>query len=168
MTWMWSPAGSTRPLAARIETFGGTPLLRPSCPRVFLSRPFTPLPPLRDGRPFGPFSVGAQREGAGCGCRYVASSVNGSVFLCRIFNISSGKQKKLFKGSQGEDGTLIKVRGPGRVGTGGTGWRGTGTSCVLQLCGPLRRCRQTPRGSTLPPAVLTRTFPFLTSLQASV
>uniref|UniRef100_A0A2K5JTY9 Mitogen-activated protein kinase binding protein 1 n=1 Tax=Colobus angolensis palliatus TaxID=336983 RepID=A0A2K5JTY9_COLAP len=28
----------------------------------------------------------------------------------RIFNISSGKQKKLFKGSQGEDGTLIKVR----------------------------------------------------------
>lgn len=33
-----------------------------------------------------------------------------SVFLHRIFNISSGKQKKLFKGSQGEDGTLIKVR----------------------------------------------------------
>ncbi|XP_039744374.1 mitogen-activated protein kinase-binding protein 1 [Pteropus medius] len=28
----------------------------------------------------------------------------------RIFNISSGKQKKLFKGSQGEDGTLIKVQ----------------------------------------------------------
>lgn len=35
---------------------------------------------------------------------------NESVFLYRIFNISSGKQKKLFKGSQGEDGTLIKVR----------------------------------------------------------
>lgn len=33
-----------------------------------------------------------------------------SVCLHRIFNISSGKQKKLFKGSQGEDGTLIKVR----------------------------------------------------------
>lgn len=30
-----------------------------------------------------------------------------SVF--RIFNISNGKQKKLYKGSQGEDGTLIKV-----------------------------------------------------------
>lgn len=29
---------------------------------------------------------------------------------CRIFNISNGKQKKLYKGSQGEDGTLIKVR----------------------------------------------------------
>nr|XP_055235734.1 mitogen-activated protein kinase-binding protein 1-like isoform X3 [Gorilla gorilla gorilla] len=28
----------------------------------------------------------------------------------RIFNISSGKPKKLFKGSQGEDGTLIKVQ----------------------------------------------------------
>ncbi|XP_036874824.2 mitogen-activated protein kinase-binding protein 1 isoform X1 [Manis javanica] len=28
----------------------------------------------------------------------------------RIFNISSGKQKKLFKGSQGDDGTLIKVQ----------------------------------------------------------
>ncbi|XP_043840590.1 mitogen-activated protein kinase-binding protein 1 isoform X2 [Dromiciops gliroides] len=28
----------------------------------------------------------------------------------RIFNISSGKQKKLYKGSQGEDGTLIKVQ----------------------------------------------------------
>uniref|UniRef100_A0A2I3H1R6 Mitogen-activated protein kinase-binding protein 1 n=1 Tax=Nomascus leucogenys TaxID=61853 RepID=A0A2I3H1R6_NOMLE len=28
----------------------------------------------------------------------------------RVFNISSGKQKKLFKGSQGEDGTLIKVQ----------------------------------------------------------
>ncbi|NXU02799.1 MABP1 protein, partial [Buphagus erythrorhynchus] len=27
----------------------------------------------------------------------------------RVFNISSGKQKKLYKGSQGEDGTLIKV-----------------------------------------------------------
>lgn len=34
------------------------------------------------------------------------------VILChppRVFNISSGKQKKLYKGSQGEDGTLIKV-----------------------------------------------------------
>lgn len=30
MTWMWSPAGSTRPLAARTEIFGGHPLLRPS------------------------------------------------------------------------------------------------------------------------------------------
>ncbi|XP_053700967.1 mitogen-activated protein kinase-binding protein 1 isoform X1 [Synchiropus splendidus] len=28
----------------------------------------------------------------------------------RIFNISSGKQKKMYKGSQGEDGTLIKVQ----------------------------------------------------------
>ncbi|XP_010709608.1 mitogen-activated protein kinase-binding protein 1 isoform X2 [Meleagris gallopavo] len=28
----------------------------------------------------------------------------------RVFNISSGKQKKLYKGSQGEDGTLIKVQ----------------------------------------------------------
>ncbi|XP_047193722.1 mitogen-activated protein kinase-binding protein 1 isoform X4 [Scophthalmus maximus] len=28
----------------------------------------------------------------------------------RIFNISNGKQKKLYKGSQGEDGTLIKVQ----------------------------------------------------------
>ena len=27
----------------------------------------------------------------------------------RIFNISNGKQKKFYKGSQGEDGTLIKV-----------------------------------------------------------
>lgn len=35
-----------------------------------------------------------------------------SAFLYRIFNISSGKQKKLFKGSQGEDGTLIKVSTP--------------------------------------------------------
>lgn len=35
-----------------------------------------------------------------------------NVVLChllRVFNISSGKQKKLYKGSQGEDGTLIKV-----------------------------------------------------------
>ncbi|XP_063040492.1 mitogen-activated protein kinase-binding protein 1 isoform X2 [Engraulis encrasicolus] len=28
----------------------------------------------------------------------------------RIFNISNGKQKKLYKGSQGEDGTLLKVQ----------------------------------------------------------
>ncbi|KAM4542493.1 mitogen-activated protein kinase-binding protein 1 isoform 2-T2 [Odontesthes bonariensis] len=28
----------------------------------------------------------------------------------RIFNISNGKQKKLYKGSQGEDGTIIKVQ----------------------------------------------------------
>uniref|UniRef100_A0A674BC98 Mitogen-activated protein kinase binding protein 1 n=1 Tax=Salmo trutta TaxID=8032 RepID=A0A674BC98_SALTR len=28
----------------------------------------------------------------------------------RIFNISNGKQKKLYKGSQGEDGTVIKVQ----------------------------------------------------------
>ncbi|XP_072342283.1 mitogen-activated protein kinase-binding protein 1 isoform X1 [Scyliorhinus torazame] len=28
----------------------------------------------------------------------------------RIFNINNGKQKKLYKGSQGEDGTLIKVQ----------------------------------------------------------
>ncbi|KAF1375278.1 hypothetical protein PFLUV_G00237920 [Perca fluviatilis] len=28
----------------------------------------------------------------------------------RIFNISNGKQKKMYKGSQGEDGTLIKVQ----------------------------------------------------------
>ncbi|KAJ8353572.1 hypothetical protein SKAU_G00211390 [Synaphobranchus kaupii] len=28
----------------------------------------------------------------------------------RIFNISNGKQKKLYKGSQGEDGTLVKVQ----------------------------------------------------------
>ncbi|XP_073726086.1 mitogen-activated protein kinase-binding protein 1 isoform X2 [Misgurnus anguillicaudatus] len=28
----------------------------------------------------------------------------------RIFNISNGKQKKVYKGSQGEDGTLIKVQ----------------------------------------------------------
>ncbi|KAM6968586.1 mitogen-activated protein kinase-binding protein 1 [Tautogolabrus adspersus] len=28
----------------------------------------------------------------------------------RIFNISNGKQRKVFKGSQGEDGTLIKVQ----------------------------------------------------------
>ncbi|KAM7375665.1 hypothetical protein PAMP_005454 [Pampus punctatissimus] len=28
----------------------------------------------------------------------------------RVFNISNGKQKKLYKGSQGEDGTLIKVQ----------------------------------------------------------
>ncbi|KAM9466086.1 mitogen-activated protein kinase-binding protein 1 isoform 2-T2 [Clarias gariepinus] len=28
----------------------------------------------------------------------------------RIFNISNGKQKKIYKGSQGEDGTLIKVQ----------------------------------------------------------
>ncbi|CAL8298454.1 unnamed protein product [Arctogadus glacialis] len=28
----------------------------------------------------------------------------------RIFNISDGKQKKMYKGSQGEDGTLIKVQ----------------------------------------------------------
>ncbi|XP_074547838.1 mitogen-activated protein kinase-binding protein 1 isoform X2 [Halichoeres trimaculatus] len=28
----------------------------------------------------------------------------------RVFNISNGKQKKVFKGSQGEDGTLIKVQ----------------------------------------------------------
>lgn len=38
MTWMWSPAGSTQPSAARIEIFGGHPFLRPSdhipsCPR---------------------------------------------------------------------------------------------------------------------------------------
>lgn len=32
----------------------------------------------------------------------------------------------------------------------------------------LPRCRQTPQGSTLPPAVLIRTSPFLTSPQASV
>lgn len=31
------------------------------------------------------------------------------VISLRVFNISSGKQKKLYKGSQGEDGTLIKV-----------------------------------------------------------
>lgn len=37
-----------------------------------------------------------------------------------------------------------------------------------QLCVPLLRCRRTPRGSTLPPAVQTRTSPFLTSPQASV
>lgn len=30
--------------------------------------------------------------------------------VCRIFNISSGKQKKLYKGSQSEDGSLLRVR----------------------------------------------------------
>ncbi|XP_043554434.1 mitogen-activated protein kinase-binding protein 1 [Chiloscyllium plagiosum] len=34
----------------------------------------------------------------------------GLLKLLRIFNISNGKQKKLYKGSQGEDGTLIKVQ----------------------------------------------------------
>lgn len=96
------------------------------------------------------------------------------MFLYRIFNISSGKQKKLFKGSQGEDGTLIKVRaqedGPWAREREhwGTRWKGTGASLVLcQLCVLLHRCRRTPQGSTSPPAVLTRTSPFLTSPQAS-
>lgn len=39
---------------------------------------------------------------------------------------------------------------------------------LAQLYVPLLRCRQTPQGSTLLPAVPTRTFPFLTSPQASV
>uniref|UniRef100_A0A2K6L4K9 Mitogen-activated protein kinase binding protein 1 n=1 Tax=Rhinopithecus bieti TaxID=61621 RepID=A0A2K6L4K9_RHIBE len=42
----------------------------------------------------------------------------------RIFNISSGKQKKLFKGSQGEDGTLIKVRTQDQPPCPLLGWRG--------------------------------------------
>lgn len=104
---------------------------------------------------------------------FTASSRERDCVSYRIFNISSGKQKKLFKGSQGEDGTLIKVRtqegAPDRG--SGTEWcwmGGTGTSRVLQLHTLLLRCRQTPQGSTLPPAVLTRISPFLTSPQASV
>lgn len=99
--------------------------------------------------------------------------VTENVLLHRIFNISSGKQKKLYKGSQGEDGTLIKVRAIDGL------WAREQEDGVLgggepvlpifsQLCVPLLRCRQTPQGSTLPPAVLTRTSPFLTSPQASV
>eukprot|EP00061_Rhincodon_typus_P006706 g27643.t1 len=38
------------------------------------------------------------------------TDVPSSFALRRIFNISNGKQKKLYKGSQGEDGTLIKVQ----------------------------------------------------------
>lgn len=34
---------------------------------------------------------------------------------CRIFNISSGKQKKLFKGSLSEDGSLLRVTFPSTV-----------------------------------------------------
>lgn len=96
------------------------------------------------------------------------------MFLYRIFNISSGKQKKLFKGSQGEDGTLIKVRAQKdghwarEQKDGLLDGEGLVLPTLFQLCVPPLRCRQTPQGSTLPPAVLTRTSPFSTSPQASV
>uniref|UniRef100_A0A8C4XGL3 Mitogen-activated protein kinase binding protein 1 n=1 Tax=Erpetoichthys calabaricus TaxID=27687 RepID=A0A8C4XGL3_ERPCA len=41
-------------------------------------------------------------------CKYAAIGCQDRSI--RIFNLSSGKQKKLYKGSQGEDGTLIKVQ----------------------------------------------------------
>ncbi|KAF4084126.1 hypothetical protein AMELA_G00125290 [Ameiurus melas] len=41
-------------------------------------------------------------------CKYAAIGCQDRSI--RIFNISNGKQKKIYKGSQGEDGTLIKVQ----------------------------------------------------------
>ncbi|KAL4656482.1 mitogen-activated protein kinase-binding protein 1 isoform X2 [Arapaima gigas] len=41
-------------------------------------------------------------------CKYAAIGCQDRSI--RVFNISSGKQKKVYKGSQGEDGTLIKVQ----------------------------------------------------------
>ncbi|XP_067895719.1 mitogen-activated protein kinase-binding protein 1 isoform X2 [Heterodontus francisci] len=41
-------------------------------------------------------------------CKYAAVGCQDRSI--RIFNINNGKQKKLYKGSQGEDGTLIKVQ----------------------------------------------------------
>lgn len=83
-------------------------------------------------------------------------------FSFRIFNISNGKQKKLYKGSQGEDGTLIKVQrflwGHGH----GCGQVLTAFSSV-----PLR-CRLIRQVSTSPPPVQTRTLAYLTSTQESV
>ncbi|XP_035388498.1 mitogen-activated protein kinase-binding protein 1 isoform X3 [Electrophorus electricus] len=41
-------------------------------------------------------------------CRYAAIGCQDRSI--RIFNLSNGKQKKIYKGSQGEDGTLIRVQ----------------------------------------------------------
>lgn len=62
------------------------------------------------------------------------------MLLYRIFNISSGKQKKLFKGSQGEDGTLIKVRAQEELPWARerhdryTRWKGTGAALSSASC----------------------------------
>lgn len=86
---------------------------------------------------------------------------------CRIFNISNSKQKKLFKGSQGDDGTLIKVcccfHGDSTCGPSVCGQVMTASSIIFLL-----RCRSTPRVSTSPPPAQTRTSAYLTSTQESV
>lgn len=75
-----------------------------------------------------------------------------SVFLYRIFNISSGKQKKLFKGSQGEDGTLIKVRAQQNVlwarhqEDEGARWTGTGASRLFLAVCPTPQVQTDPSG----------------------
>ncbi|KAK2103763.1 Mitogen-activated protein kinase-binding protein 1 [Saguinus oedipus] len=76
------------------------------------------LPHPRGGSPFA--AGGGPREhrpgvNVGLSITQACSTVTASAcerecVSYRIFNISSGKQKKLFKGSQGEDGTLIKVQ----------------------------------------------------------
>lgn len=83
-------------------------------------------------------------------------------FSFRIFNISNGKQKKLYKGSQGEDGTLIKVQRFLCVNGHGCGQVLTAFSSV-----PLR-CRLIRQVFTSPPPVQTRTSAYLTSTQESV
>lgn len=77
--------------------------------------------------------------------------MNESVFLHRIFNISSGKQKKLFKGSQGEDGTLIKVRASSwalgqRTGGWDARWRRTSASHLLPAVCPTPQVQTDPSG----------------------
>ena len=32
--------------------------------------------------------------------------------VCRVYDVSSGKQTKCYKGAQTDDGTLVKVRTP--------------------------------------------------------
>ncbi|XP_078518404.1 mitogen-activated protein kinase-binding protein 1 [Lissotriton helveticus] len=54
--------------------------------------------------------VTEEEQSACCKCpHYYFFNLSLSLLL-RLFNIGSGKQKKLYKGSQGEDGTLIKVQ----------------------------------------------------------
>uniref|UniRef100_G3PG79 Mitogen-activated protein kinase binding protein 1 n=1 Tax=Gasterosteus aculeatus TaxID=69293 RepID=G3PG79_GASAC len=42
-------------------------------------------------------------------CKYAAVGCQDRCINCRVFNISSGKQKKIYKGSLSEDGSLLKV-----------------------------------------------------------
>lgn len=84
---------------------------------------------------------------------------------CRIFNINSGKQKKLYKGSLGEDGSLIRVT---FLGPAHSPFRYLHTASALSsLLYPHRYSLIRP-ANTWPPAAPTKTSASLISSPGNV